>query len=316
MVMNKRILHACCLAALLASGGLAAEDKEAEKAAVSPAAGDTPIATINGSPIPLDLFRLFYTERLRQGNAQNTPEFQNQAFNEFVNIVVTAQDAERKGLDKQDQVGYALAVQRLQLLSRLALQDAAQNIKPSEEELKKAYEERYGKEKRTEYKARHILVKTEDEAKKVIAKLKGGAKFAELANEESLAAGKNGGDLGWFDAAQMVQPFTQAVAAMKPGGYSQKPVQTQFGWHVILLEETRQADPPALDSVKDELIAGMAREKLGAYVSDLRGKADLKLNSELIKSSEPAAAEPAKAPEKAPDKAPDKAADKAPSKSK
>jgi len=301
--MNKRILHASCLVVLLASGGLAAEDKGAEKAAVSPPAGDTTIATINGSAIPLDMFRIFFSDRLRQANAQNTPEFQNQAFNELVNIVVTAQDAERKGLDKQDQVGSALAVQRLQLLSRLALQDAAQNMKPSEEELKKAYDERYGKEKRTEYKARHILVKTEDEAKKVIDKLKGGANFVELANDKSLAPGKNGGDLGWFDAAQMVQPFTQAVAAMKPGAYSQKPVQTQFGWHVILLEETRQADPPALDSVKDELVAGMARDRLGNYVGELRSKADLKLNSDLIKSSEAGAAEPEKAPEKAPDKA-------------
>jgi peptidyl-prolyl cis-trans isomerase C len=222
-------------------------------------------------------------------NAQNTPEFQNRAFNELVNVVVTAQDAQEKELDKQPGFGNALELQRLQLLSRLGIQNAAKTLQPSEEELKKAYDEQF-KEKRTEYKARHILVKEQDEAKKLIEELEGGADFSELAKTNSLGpTGKTGGDLGWFDSSQMVKPFTEAVAAMQAGEHSKEPVQTQFGWHVILLEEARESEPPALDEVKNELTASLQRDTLGTYVSELREKADLKLNPELIKTSDPAA---------------------------
>jgi peptidyl-prolyl cis-trans isomerase C len=292
--MNKRILQSCCLAALVASGALAAEEEAEAPAPSTPVSGDTSVATINGLAIPLDMFRLYFADRLRQGNAQNTPAFQNRAFNEFVNIVVTAQDAEGNGLDKQKEIGYLLDLQRLQALSRAALQNVANTTEPTDEELQNAYDERIGKEKRTEYKARHILVKTEEEGKQVIEELKGGADFIELAKEKSLGpTGKNGGDLGWFGSDQMVKPFTEAVAAMEPGTSSSSPVQTQFGWHVILLEETRESDPPSMEQVKPELTAALQRDALSKYVADLRNAAELELNSDLIKvneTGEPAAA--------------------------
>ena len=295
--MNKRFLNTCCLIAIFASGAVAAEDKaetqtpaaaettaETQAPAVS---GDTTVATVNGRALPLDLFRMYYAERLRQANTQNSPAFQNQAFNEFVNIVVTAQDAESKGLEKEQQIAYLLELERMQVLSRAALQNAAQMAQPTEEELQKAYDEQVGKEKRIEYKARHILVKTEDEAKSLIKELDGGADFEKLATEKSLGpTGKTGGDLGWFDANQMVQPFTEAVATMKKGSHSSTPVQTQFGWHVILLEDTRESDPPTLEQVKDELSAALQREKLSAYVAELRNAAKLELNSDLIKMND------------------------------
>ena len=291
--MNKRFLNTCCLIAIFASGAVAAEDKAETQTPASAAAaetqapavsGDTTVATVNGRALPLDLFRMYYAERLRQANTQNSPAFQNQAFNEFVNIVVTAQDAESKGLEKEQQIGYLLELERMQVLSRAALQNAAQMAQPTEEELQKAYDEQVGKEKRVEYKARHILVKTEDEAKSLVKELDGGADFEKLATEKSLGpTGKTGGDLGWFDANQMVQPFTEAVATMKKGSHSSTPVQTQFGWHVILLEDTRESDPPTLEQVKDELSAALQREKLSAYVADLRNAAKLELNSDLIK---------------------------------
>ncbi len=292
--MNKRFLNTCCLIAIFASGAVAAEEKAetqtpaaaevtAEKQAPA-VSGETTVATVNGHALPLDLFRMYYAERLRQANTQNSPAFQNQAFNEFVNIVVTAQDAESKDLEKEQQIGYLLELERMQVLSRAALQNAAQMAQPTEEELQKAYDEQVGKEKRVEYKARHILVKTEDEAKALIKELDGGADFEKLATEKSLGpTGKTGGDLGWFDANQMVQPFTEAVATMKAGSHSSTPVQTQFGWHVILLEDTRESDPPTLEQVKDELSAALQREKLSAYVADLRNAAKLELNSDLIK---------------------------------
>ena len=267
---------------------MAAEEKPDDKAAVAAVSGDTNVATVNGLAIPLDMFRLYYADRLRQPNAKNTPEQQNQAFNELINMVVTAQDAESKGLDKDDSVRYFLDLQRFQVLARASLQKAAQGVQPTEEELNKAYDERVGKDKRAEYKARHILVKTEEEAKQLIAELDGGADFAELAKKKSLGpTGKEGGDLGWFGASQMVPPFTEAVAAMKPGTYSSTPVQTQFGWHVIQLEETRESDPPSLDEVKKELTAVIQQESLAKYVAGLRESAKLDLNPDLIKANEP-----------------------------
>ena len=280
--MNRRTLNACCLAALLASGGLAAQEPTAQ----ADPPPETEIASINGQPFSLGLFRLFYAERQRQLQAEGNPAFQNQVFNEFVNIVVTAQDAASKGIDKNTQVQDALELQRLQLLSRLALQDAATSFAPSEEKLKEAYDERYGSAKRTEYKARHILVKTEDEAKELITQLEGGTDFSALAKEKSLGpTGKTGGDLGWFDANQMVKPFSDAVAKLEPNNYTKTPVQTQFGWHVILLEETREADPPALETVKLELASTLQRESLANHVSKLREGAKLELNEDLIKFS-------------------------------
>ena len=285
--MSKPTFRIFLLAAMLSSGAFAADKKADEKSGAAAVSGDTPVATVNGLAIPLDLFRMYYADRLRQPNIKNSPELQNQAFNELINMVVTAQDAESKGLDKDESVRRLLELQRLQTLSRAALQTAAQAIEPKDEELKKLYEERVGKEKRTEYKARHILVKTEEEAKKLIAELDGGADFADLAKEKSLGpTGKGGGDLGWFGAGQMVPPFTEAVAAMKPGTHSSKPVQTQFGWHVILLEESRESDPPSLDDVKGELTTLMQQETLAKYVASLRESAKLDLNPDLIKMNE------------------------------
>ncbi len=291
--MNKRLLHAACLAALLTAGTVFAAEETAAPVAEPP--DTTAIATINGQEFSLGLFRLFYGERLRAARGENTPEFQNLVFNEFVSIVVTAQDAKTKGLEKQPGVDYALELQKMQLLSRLALEDKAGSIQPSDEELQKLYEEKIGKTDRLEYKARHILVKGEEEAKKLIKELDGGKDFVELAKANSTGpTGKNGGDLGWFDAEQMVPAFSEVIVTMKPGAYTKTPVQTQFGWHVILLEETRKVEPPTLESVKPELMAALQREALAKYVGSLQEKAKLDLNPELIKQSPPETAPEAK----------------------
>jgi peptidyl-prolyl cis-trans isomerase C len=285
--MNKPIFVFFFFVALTASLQLSAKDERTGKAPAASPSGDTTIVTVNGQEIPLDLFRQFFAERASQTRDPDAAAFQNLVFNEFVNLMVTAQDAEKLGLDKNKQFELALEVQRLQLLSSLAIQNAAKTRTPSDEDLKKAYEERYGKEKRLEYKARHILVKTEEEAKKLIKELEGGADFTELAKQHSIGpTGKDGGKLPWFGTGQMVQPFTDATAALKPGEYTKAPVQTQFGWHVILLEETRESEPPELDKVKDELTMGLQRKTLTSYVTELRDKADIELNNDLIKVTE------------------------------
>lgn len=302
--MNKRLLHIACLTALLTTQVFAAEEVKVPAAPAQEAAAaqadppsDTTIATVNGQQFSLGLFRLFYAERLRAAKAENTPEFQNLAFNEFVNIIVTAQDAKARGLESNPELAYALELQKMQLLSRLVLEQTASTIHPSDTDIKKIYDEQVAKMDRLEYKARHILVKEENEAKKVIKELDGGKKFEELAKAHSDGpTGKNGGDLGWFDATQMVPAFSEVIVEMKPGTYTKTPVQTQFGWHVILLEETRKMEPPTLESVKPEIVASLQREGLTKYIGELQEKAKVDLNPELIKQT-PVEAQPGAKPE-------------------
>ncbi len=299
--MNKRLLHIACLTALLTTQVFAAEEVKAPEApAVVTEAeppNDTTIATVNGQQFPLGLFRLFYAERLRTARAENTPEFQNLAFNEFVNIIVTSQDAKTRGLESNPELAYALELQKMQLLSRLVLEQTASTIHPSDADIKKVYDDQVAKLDRLEYKARHILVKEEDEAKKIIKELDGGKKFEDLAKAHSDGpTGKNGGDLGWFDATQMVPAFSEVIVEMKPGTYTKTPVQTQFGWHVILLEETRKMEPPTLESVKPEIIASLQREGLTKYIGELQEKAKVELNPDLIKQT-PTEAKPEAKPE-------------------
>jgi len=123
---------------------------------------------------------------------------------------------------------------------------------------------------KTEYHARHILVATEQFAQKLIDQLDKGGKFEELAKKESMDPSKdNGGDLGWFTPDRMVPPFSQAVVGLTKGGYTKKPVQTQYGWHVIRLDETRDVAPPPFDSVKDRLGQIVEAKKFKSYTDEL-----------------------------------------------
>ena len=280
------------LCALLAAGAAAAED--AKDAEAQPQGEDVLIATVNGTPYGLDLFRLFFLERLQQSQGQNSPELQEQAFNDFMSLVVASQEAARRNLEQDHDVGVAIELQRMKILSNAALASMAEEIEPTEDELKKAYEEVKENASQTEYKARHILVKDEEEAKNMIEKLDGGADFGDLAREHSLGpTGKNGGELEWFDANQMVAPFSEAVAAMEKGTYTKTPVQTQFGWHVIELQDSRKAEPPSFEDAKQQLTALLKRQKLSATLAEMRDGAMVELNEEVvkIKATDEAAAE-------------------------
>ncbi|QVL48591.1 MAG: peptidylprolyl isomerase [Thiocapsa sp.] len=283
------------LCALLAAGAAVAED--AKDAEAQPQGDDVLIATVNGTPYGLDLFRLFFLERLQQTRGQNSPELQEQAFNDFMSLVVASQEAARRNLEKDPDVGVAIELQRMKILSNAALAAMAEEIEPTEDELKKAYDEIKENASQVEYKARHILVKDEEEAKKMIEELEGGADFGDLAREHSLGpTGKNGGELEWFDANQMVAPFSEAVAAMEVGTYTKTPVQTQFGWHVIELQDSRKAEPPSFEDAKPQLAALLKRQQLSAKLAEMRDGAMVELNEEVVKlkPTDEAAAEESK----------------------
>ncbi|AGA89793.1 parvulin-like peptidyl-prolyl isomerase [Thioflavicoccus mobilis 8321] len=264
-----------CLAIAMLAPACATEDEPSD---------DSVIATINGEQIPLETFRIFYFERMREEQAQNNQEFQEQVFNEFINLVVVAQEGEKRKLDEREDVRSAVQLQNMKILSTATQQTVLQDNPPTEKELKEAYDKFVAGAERTEYKASHILVADEDEAKKLIAQLDKGAEFAELAKERSLGpTGKNGGDLDWFSADQMVKPFADAIKALKPGHYTEKPVHTQFGWHVILLEETRKAQPPSFEDAKPQLVAAVQRQHLAEVVTELRKDSVVTLNTDIVK---------------------------------
>ncbi|MBB1093765.1 peptidylprolyl isomerase [Rhodopseudomonas palustris] len=255
---------------------------------------NTIIATVNDVQYPLDVFRVFYNERLQQSGGQNSPELQEQAFNEFLNLIVASQEGTALKLEKKREVQAALELQKMVILSTAALQTMAADVKPTDEELKTAYDQFVKQAKRTEYKARHILVDTEEKAKKLIKQLEKGKNFEELANEKSLGpTAEKGGDLGWFDLRQMVKPFADAVTQLKPGAYTIKPVQTQFGWHVILLEDTRMAEPPKFEDAKAQIEASVRRQKVVEKLGELRKAAQVKLNETVVKMKKPEDAEKA-----------------------
>jgi len=274
----KKTPLALLLCTLLATGGVVAEDK---KDTDSP---ETLIATVNGTPYRLDVFRVFFMERLQGRPASNDPAVQQQLFDEFMNLIVASQEGDRRKLEGERNVVAALELERMKVMSNAALSAMADEIEPSEKELKDAYDRIKEQTTRTEYKARHILLKSEDEAKKLIKQLDKGAKFEELAKKHSEGpTGKDGGDLGWFDPAQMVAPFAEAVTKLEPGSYTKEPVQTQFGWHIIELQETRKAEPPAFEDAKPQLTALVKRQKLGEKLAEMRNNAMVELNEEVVR---------------------------------
>lgn len=261
-----------CAALAIGSNAVRAEEPTA----------DTIIATVNGTPYSLGLFSLFYRERLQeQGN--DSKEFQEYVFNEFMSLIVTTQEGLKRKLDQEDQVATTIELQRMKIIANAEMAAMGDAIQPTEDELKALYEEVKKSSSQTEYKARHILVDDEDEAKRLITELDGGADFGELARKHSLGpTAKSGGELEWFDASQMVQPFAEAVAKMQVGSYTKQPVNTQFGWHVIRLDDSRKKEPPAFEDAKAQLTAIAKRRKVSEKLDELRANAMVELNEDVV----------------------------------
>jgi peptidyl-prolyl cis-trans isomerase C len=230
-----------------------------------------PVATVNGHPLSRDLFNFVAKSMTNKPAADLTEEQRNQILDRLISAEVVAQQAEKDGLDKKGDTPQALAVQRLQLLEEASAEAYLKDRKPTDAELKAEYDTQIASLPKTEYKARHILVKTEDEAKAIIEKLnKKSAKFEDLAKSESIDGSKtSGGELGWFKTTSMVKPFGDAVMALKKGEITQTPVKTDFGYHVIQLEDTRDSTPPPFDSVKDRLAQSISAKKFKAYQDEL-----------------------------------------------
>ncbi len=236
--------------------------------------GAATVATVNGTRVPESVFRLYALNRAQRPPEELSPQEREAVLDEVLQIYLLAGAAQEQAIDEERTIAAQLELQRLNALARTAVARYREANEPSELELREAYEANLDDLGAPQYKARHILVKTEPEATAIIDELKGGADFAALAKERSTGpTGPNGGDLGWFDAGTMVTPFADAVRTMAPGSYSEAPVETRFGWHVILLEDSRENEPPGLDAVRDQMTNTVAQGKIETYISSLRDKA-------------------------------------------
>ena len=249
--------------------------------AAAPAAPEkpaaAPVATVDGSPISRVEYDI-YLKSLLQGRptTELTTEQRNQVLDEMVSMQVLATQAIKDGMDKDPDVAARISVLRMRVLADSESQNYLKGKEPTEAELKAEYDTDIAAMDKTEYHARHILVATKELAEQVIKKIKGGAKFEDVAKAESSDGSKtNGGDLGWFTLARMAKPFADAVKALKKGEMTSTPVQTQYGWHVIRLDDTREVAPPPFDQVKQQVSNGVIQKKLQTYADGLKKTAKI-----------------------------------------
>lgn len=269
-----------------------------------PAGADEIVAIVNGIDIKRDTLNTLMDMAKRSGAGDQVDE--KTMLEDLVVTELARQEANKSGLAEREDVQEKLNNFKDKLVLNTWMQEKAAALNITDDEVKASYDKATAQMSKSEYKARHILVKTKDEAKAVLDELKAGKDFADLAKAKSTdTSAQMGGDLGWFKTDSMVKPFAEAVTAMEPGQTSTEPVETQFGWHVIKVEEKRDVKLPELENMKPQLKRQIEQEKMMAYMKDLRTKADVKVllkdepkateaPKEEPKEAAPAAAEPAK----------------------
>ncbi|NLF55435.1 MAG: peptidylprolyl isomerase [Thauera phenolivorans] len=237
-----------------------------------PAAAQS-VATVNGVAIPASRADAMIAEQKAQG-ATDSAQLKDAVREELIRREVLSQEASRKGLDKKGDVQAQMDMARQAILIRAYLQDYVKANPVSDAELKAEYETIKGRLGDKEYKARHLLLETEDEAKAAIAKLKGGTKIEDLAKDSRDPGSKErGGDLGWANPNSFVKPFSEAMVALQKGKFTTTPVKSDFGYHVILLEDVRDLKAPAFDEVKPQLQQRLQQQKIEQHMMELRNKA-------------------------------------------
>jgi peptidyl-prolyl cis-trans isomerase C len=239
-----------------------------------------PVAVVNG--VPISQSKLDYVAKMQtaSGQQKDTPDYRKQLREALITREVIAQEAIRQGLDKSGDYQTQIDLARQQILVGALLEEFAAKHVPTEEDLRKEYDairkEAFDPNAR-EYKVRHILVKKQADAKAIIAQLGKGAKFEDLAKKrsEDTASKAKGGALEWTDGANLVKPFAEAMKALKAGETTKTPVQTPYGWHVIRLEEIREATFPSFEEVKDQVAKQVVAKQRDEMIEKLRKAATL-----------------------------------------
>ncbi|WP_018410879.1 peptidylprolyl isomerase [Methyloversatilis thermotolerans] len=254
-----------------------AQQKAKEKAAAPAAASEGGVmATVNGKPIPQGRADVMIRNQVAQGQ-QDGEQLRTAVREELIRREVLTQAATSKGLDKNAALMAQADLARQAVLIQAYLQDYMRNHPISEDTIKAEYEKIKAGLGNKEYKARHILVKTEDKAKEIIGKLQAGEKFEDLAKESEDPGSKDrGGELGWSAPAQYVKPFAEALTKLEKGKFTPQPIRTDFGYHVIKLEDVRDLKLPSYDEAKPQIAQRLEQQAIAAHVNELRQKATVK----------------------------------------
>ena len=234
------------------------------------------VAIVNGKPVPSSRVDALTQQIAAQGRPV-TPEVQAQIKEEVVNREIFMQEAQKRGIDGTDDYKTQIELARQAIMIRALFADYQKTSPVTEADIKAEYDKFASANGGKEYRARHILVEKEDEAVKLIAALKKGGKFEDIAkkNSKDPGSGANGGDLDWANAGSYVKEFSDALTKLEKGKMTDTPVKTQFGFHIIRLDDTRQAALPPFDQVKSQISQQLVQQKLQAFQKEMRDKAKI-----------------------------------------
>lgn len=261
-------LTALLFAGLLNHMPLHAQDAKPAPKAAKPGV----VATVNGVAIPAARADALLRAQLNQGQ-KDSEQLRAAVRNDLINREMLAQAARKKGFDKKPDVQAQFELARQGILVNAYLQDFVNTHPVKDEAVKNEYDAIVKAMGNKEYKARHILVEKEDEAKDIIARLQKGEKFEELAKQSKDPGNKDrGGDLGWSHPAGYVKPFADALVGLEKGKFSATPVKTEFGWHVIRLDDVRDLKHPPLEEVKPQIQQRLQQQALEKHIAELRAQ--------------------------------------------
>jgi peptidyl-prolyl cis-trans isomerase C len=232
------------------------------------------IAVVNGKPVPSSRVEAL-KQQVEASGRPVTPEILDQIKQELIAREIFMQEARKRGLDASDEYKNQIELARQTILIRQLFADFQKKNPVTDADIQAEYDKFVAANGGKEYRARHILVESEDQAKGLIAELKKGAKFEELAKKHSKdpGSGANGGDLDWAAANSYVPEFSGAMTKLDKGQMTDAPVKSQFGFHIIRVDDVREAQLPKLEDVKPQIAQQLQQQKLGKFQEDLRSKA-------------------------------------------
>ncbi len=234
------------------------------------------VAVVNGTEISQSFIDVLIAEQKAQG-AADTPELRNAAREELIRRELLVQEAKKLGLDKRPEITAQAELARQTVFVRAVMLEFAKTHPVSDQELKSAYDNMKVQMGNTEYKVRHILMEQEGEAKAIIDNLKKGVKFDDLVKlSKDRNSRDRGGDLGWNNTAGMARPLGDAVVALGKGKYTEIPIRSNFGFHVILLDDSRPLTPPTLEQVRPQLVQALHQTQFQRFIGELRAKAQVR----------------------------------------
>jgi peptidyl-prolyl cis-trans isomerase C len=229
------------------------------------------VATVNGAEIDSEVFNVYLITRLQKPAFEATGEERDLILQELTDIYLLTSQPRARELENTAPTNAQIELQVRGVLAQAVATDFLSKNPASDAEILAEYNKQIESAPTLQYHARHILVESQGEAVALVTQLDGGADFAELAIANSTGpSAPSGGDLGWFAPNQMVKPFSDAVAALEDGAYTEAPVQSEFGWHVIKREESKANEPPTLESVRDAVKQNIEQTKFQKYLEGLR----------------------------------------------